>query len=353
MATAALSASDVWSVGGTDQPGQSNGDTLIEHWDGHTWSRVKSPNSPGSEVSSLDSITAISADDIWASGTGAAADGSVYGLMEHWDGTRWRAVDVPKNPASNVNYLQAVSAATTSDVWVAADYVNAEGVWIPYAEHWDGHVWSIVAVPQLPGSLQTFLTGVATVSADDAWVVGQVIDSSGTPVTLAEHWNGTKWEVVSTPNPAQAQASGFSAVDATSGGNVWAVGNATTSAGTDLTLVEHWNGKKWTLLPSPNGKGGGGSVLAAVSAVHGNDAWAVGESQQNSGRERTLIEHWDGREWAMVAGPDVGGAQATTLTGVSASSSKDAWATGSSYTSAGVASVLDLRWNGRKWRISR
>ena len=46
VSTAAVSPNDVWSVGGTDQPGHSNGKTLVEHWNGRSWTRVKSANSP-------------------------------------------------------------------------------------------------------------------------------------------------------------------------------------------------------------------------------------------------------------------------------------------------------------------
>lgn len=352
VATATLSEDDVWSVGGTDQPGHSHGGTLIEHWDGHRWRRVKSPNVRGAEVSSLNSISAVSPDDIWVSGGGADESGAVVNLMEHWDGHTWKAVDAPNNPASDINYLQSVSADSTGDAWAAADYVNAEGVWIPYAEHWNGHDWSIVSVPQPGGSLQTFLTGVVAIAPDDAWIVGQCIDSQGVPVTLTEHWNGTEWTVVSSPNPQGVQASGLSAADASTSGDVWAAGNSTTSAGRTKTLVEHWNGTEWSLVPSPNPQGGGGSTLDAITAGGSDATWAVGETQQNSGVEHTLILRWTGSEWVVVPSPNVEKAQASSLTGVSSTSATNAWATGSSYAKSGAAATLNLAWNGRHWKIS-
>jgi hypothetical protein len=52
-------------------------------------------------------------------------------------------------------------------------------------EHWNGTQWCRVPIPE-PGTSDG-LTGVATVSATDAWAVG----SYGTFKTLILHWDGT------------------------------------------------------------------------------------------------------------------------------------------------------------------
>src|SRR5581483_5666690 len=104
--------------------------------------------------------------------------------------------------------------------------------------------------------------------------------------------------------------------------------------------VEHWDGTTWSVVASPNPKGGLGATLASVSQYAGApDVWAVGEYQLNSGRERTLIEHWDGSGWAIVPSPNLKG-QESALDGVSATSPGNAWATGTSETKAGAASGL-------------
>jgi hypothetical protein len=351
-ATVALSARDVWSVGGTDQPGQSAGDTLVEHWNGQAWQRVRSPNAPGSQVSSLDSVSAVSPTDIWASGTGAGAEGVVYTLMEHWNGRSWSRVRTPDNPASQVNYLQAVSADSARDAWAAADYTNPQGVWIPYAEHWNGSRWSIVPVPGPAGSLQTFLTGVYAFSPKDAWLVGQCIDAAGVPVALAEHWNGRRWAVTRVPGPKGVSTTGFSAIAGRSPSDLWAVGNSTTASGDTPSLIEHWNGSRWSVTPSPNPRRGEGATLAAVGVDAAGGAWAAGATEESSGAGQTVALHWTGRAWTLVPTPSVRGAQAAQLNGISLTSADDAWATGSSYTASGRAVPLNLHWAGRRWVIS-
>lgn len=352
VATLSLSPHDVWSVGGTGQPGQTHGHTLIDHWDGTRWARVPSPDYPGVDVSSLNSISGTAGSDVWASGGGASDNGDVFDLMLHWNGKKWSRVDVPDHAGSTVNYLQAVSAHAWNNAWAAADYVDPQGVWIPYAEHWDGRSWKVVEVATPPGAMQTFLTGVFAAASDDVWLVGQCIDSSGVPVTFAERWNGRKWAVVQTPNPRGVQASGFSAIAGSRADNLWAVGNTATTSGSTRTLVEHWDGSTWAVVKSPNPRAGLGSTLASVTAAAPDDVWSVGESQLKSGRERTLIEHWDGATWSVVPSPNVAG-QESFLDGVSATSRRNAWATGSSQTQEGASHALNLRWDGSGWSISR
>jgi hypothetical protein len=76
--------------------------------------------------------------------------------------------------------------------------------------------------------------------------------------------------------------------------NAWAVGS---DAGTNggQTLVEHWNGAAWSVVPSPD-PGAGGDFLTAVSAVSPTDIWAVGE-YETGGQSKTLIVQWNGTTW--------------------------------------------------------
>ena len=83
--------------------------------------------------------------------------------------------------------------------------------------------------------------------------------------------------------------------------NVWAVGETTGvngSFGTGQTLIEHWDGTSWSVVTSPNAGGGSPSAaneLLRVAAISANDIWAVGRFlDPNTNVYRTLTEHWDG-----------------------------------------------------------
>jgi hypothetical protein len=73
--------------------------------------------------------------------------------------------------------------------------------------------------------------------------------------TLAEHWNGSKWTIVPTPNKGRTKQSNLSGVGGSSSSDVWAVGDYQSGpTGLDTsTLVEHWDGARWQVQPSANG----------------------------------------------------------------------------------------------------
>lgn len=101
---------------------------------------------------------------------------------------------------------------------------------------------------------------------------------------------------------------------------------------------------------SPN-PGTGNDTLNSAAAVSARSIWAVGSRQQGSGPARTLIEHWNGARWRIVASPDPGTATSSVLHGVAADSAGQAWAVGGDSLSGGQ--VLALRWNGVRWSVSK
>src|SRR5207253_10400789 len=59
-----VSASDCWAVGYYNNV--SAYQTLIEHWDGSSWTTVSSPNTNPTQQNLLRSVTCVSASDCWA-----------------------------------------------------------------------------------------------------------------------------------------------------------------------------------------------------------------------------------------------------------------------------------------------
>lgn len=189
-------------------------------------------------------------------------------------------------------------------------------------------------------------SGAAVTSACNAWAVGNY--QSGTAVnTLIDHWDGTAWSQVASPNPAGSDLNSLDAAAATSASNVWAVGTYNNEAKATLTLIEHWNGTTWTQVPSPNLAG---SSLQSVTATSASNAWAVGQ-YSNGSTQQALIEHWNGTTWTQVPSPSPGGATGTNaLFSVASISSSDALAVGY-YSDNDGATFLTLveHWNGTAW----
>jgi hypothetical protein len=141
------------------------------------------------------------------------------------------------------NKLLAVSAVSTGDVWAAGYYDNSFAD--PHqtlTEHWNGSAWQVVTSPNM-GPFPSTLDGVAAVSSSDVWAVGyySTVSSPYHYQTLTEHWNGMAWSVVSSPNAADDTNYLFG-IAQVSHGDVWAVGSYDDSSNyIREPLIERYN----------------------------------------------------------------------------------------------------------------
>jgi len=97
-----------------------------------------------------------------------------------------------------------------------------------------------------------------------------------------------------------------------SANNVWAVGSyENLYSQIHHALIEHWNGTKWSIVPSPKAPSYYyDTFLSAVTAISANNVWAVGDTcgipscgGGSSQNYSPLIEHWDGTSWSVAYGP--------------------------------------------------
>jgi hypothetical protein len=214
-------------------------------------------------------------------------------------------------------------------------------------------------VPAVPGNWQSAvspnvtsvnnqLLGVDAVSNNDVWTVGWAQDPNAPPYfhrTLIEHFNGSVWNIVTSPNKARDIVSELYSVSGTSSNDVWAVGSSNDGTLPSRTLIQHWDGAAWTIVssPSPDNQF---NELRGVAAISANDAWAVGYrgGTKNQTPIETLILHWNGVGWSQVTSPNVSGAN--QLFGVTAISAGDIWAVGSV-----SGAPLALHWDGTAWSV--
>jgi hypothetical protein len=289
---AAVTSNDVWAVGDVYYEISSCGNgrnfpTFIEHWDGVAWSIVPSPSPIHKR---LTGVAAISSNDVWAVGYSEPSINVTYTLTEHWDGSMWKVVPSP-SVQSQQTYFNAVTAVATDDVWAVGSYLKSPAnVAAPFAEHWDGTTWKIVPVPD-PGSGYSFLFGTSSSGAHEIWTTGYI--------DLAYRWDGANWN----PSPVPKTGGNLGGVFALPNGQAWAVGYQTSNCCVSFTLTELWDGKAWTAIPSPN-PSSTTNGLGAISGTGPTDLWAVGQYGGNNGADNaTLIEHWDGTAWTVVPSP--------------------------------------------------
>jgi hypothetical protein len=239
------------------------------------------------------------------------------------------------SPGVRDGELSAVAADTPSDAWAVGDQA-LEGL----IEHWDGSRWQVVTSPHLPSG--SALVGVSVTAADDAWAVGfwEGKYPAFRGFAIAEHWDGLGWSRVPTPGLRNLQG-----VAETSRNDVWAVGDDAGGA----AVVAHWNGSQWQVpvyLP--------GDDLRSVAALSPTDVWVGGVKSQTQA-PRYLELHWDGKRWSSYSqtlSPDDTGDPMIEAMG--ASGSRDVWAVGDDNgadgNGPGWAATVLLHWSGAGWR---
>ena len=327
----AVASDDVWGVG---VAGGSTG-PLIDHFDGSTWSQVDGPHLRHGILYGVAGTT----DDVWAVGTQQNAAHDLRPLAEHWDGTDWEIVPVmPAKPSLHISFqLNGVASLSPSDAWAVGVRFQpiSGGQARPVMFHWDGTSWTRVALPRTgPGSN---LLGISASGPDDVFAAGFTSDGSA----LLEHWNGRRWTIKGVLQPPADHAYVLYGISVVSSDDIWTVGSDANESGSgpDTTLTLHWDGQSWTRADSYTNPRRN-SELRSVEAFPSGDALATGRLPHTpSAKGQPLAEQWDGTRWNRLHTP-WGSRAPAELLGVSGVAPDDVWAVGHD---------VILHWDGTTW----
>jgi hypothetical protein len=310
---------------------------------------VPSPNAFAGN-NTLAGVSASSTTDAWAVGSLCCAfrHSGIGTLTEHWTGSAWAIVPSP-DTAFNDDELFAVADLAPGNAW-AVGLVKQAGFRSggPLVIHWNGTSWTTAT---LPSGLTGTLRAVSADSAGDVWAVGD--DAHGNAVVL--HFNGTTWSTSALPATSGGRL--LQGVKAFSPTDVWAVGDGVPNplSTATQTLVLHWNGTAWSVIASPN-PDPNSNILHAIDGRSSSDLWAVGQQAQDETvtgvppGTRTLAEHWNGQAWKAV--PSLNTGDNDTLNGVAASTATSVAAVGTDVLTGGAVPIqrtLVQKWNGTSW----
>jgi len=256
----------------------------------------------------VEGIAAISPRDVWAVGgidaksAAPGRTGSSFGLVEHYNGKNWCLIDTRGWPYS----YWGVTATSAGDVWVFGG---------PTFEHWNGHIWTGVRSPSIPGKSYG-PTLVSASSPNNVWVVYVDYQFGTERGNLVERWDGRTWELTLAPafQPTAYGPSAYPTALATlSATDTWLVGVANVPG--PQPWAAHWDGRRWqdTVLPrsaAPVGYSPGLQAACAepaykmgqmsVAAINSNDVWAIGNQIDAVSDTCPLAFHWDGVRWQQV-----------------------------------------------------
>ena len=274
-------------------------------------------------------------------GAGCGASSGLPGSSTPAAPLSWSIVSGSTPAGITDSLLNGVTCVSTSDCWAVGEYHDQT---LTRIAHDAGRGWNVVASPTPSGSTQVYLEAVTCTGASDCWAVGRYTQADdGDIQTLIEHYAGSDWSIVSSPNPSRSKWDELARVTCVSASDCWAGGAVTylsSYGGPDDVndnqfhpLIEHYSGSGWNIVSSPAPSGSTQLYLNGISCAGADDCWVVGYYNSapltSAANDQTLIEHDAGSGWSIVASPNPSGSANSQLSAVNCVSAGDCWAVGS------------------------
>jgi hypothetical protein len=232
--------------------------------------------------------------------------------------------------------FNAVSCTSAVRCTVVGDATAPGGRTVPLAERWNGRVWRVepIRTPPDGGSLES----VSCVAAGICTAVGYARTGrrADQMLPLAESSRGGEW--VSQKAVVRGVAAELTSVSCTTATFCMALGSPL-HAKVNGTLMERWDGHRWTQLATP-----GGRDMASLSCTA--PASCVAAGSDTAGDFGVYSEAWDGSAWGIQADGDGGSGESAAA--VSCTSPAACTVVGSGF-SYGLAPTAE-RWDGARWR---
>jgi len=329
--------------------------------DGRTAQPPQAPAPIGDSV--LSAVACLSPDSCIAVGSheqptpyfGARSAG-VRPLTVEWDGTTWhsRPGAIPRR-ARDAG-LNGVACASSMCMAVGEYRGRFKGD-RPLAESWDGKAWTL----RLPRKMRigeevedVVLDDVACVSATSCTAVGHFsyeMTFLGEAVApLIERWNGTAWRPERAANPQTFGDTKLKAVACPSPGRCVAVGFQQRPNRMVSTFAEIRDGNVWKVLPMRDPPGSPGAELSDVACPLPDRCIAVGSSVSRTGL-MSLVESWDGKRWTIEPTPTPAGSRSSTLTAIDCARHTECYAAGVYWQRSPIGRAFLAKWNGTGWTI--
>ncbi|MFN2582473.1 MAG: hypothetical protein ABR498_07015 [Candidatus Dormibacteria bacterium] len=183
-------------------------------------------------------------------------------------------------------------------------------VFAPAAASASSGTWTVVPAPSVSTTENNALNGVACASATECWAVGFAPAGALGNQPLIERYDGNTWTVAVGPNPTGSLFGDLQGVTCVAASNCWAVGQQGTGplgAQTVQTLVMHFDGSGWSVVASPNTSSSQTNALNGVTCTADAHCWAAGYADSGSGATaRPLTAFYDGATWRLVPSADPG-----------------------------------------------
>ncbi len=302
-------------------------ETVIDGWNGTSWSRQTSINpEPRQPLDHFESVSCASASTCLAVGVNA---NSSRGLLQSWSGgPTWTK---PFLESWN-HQLRGISCPSSTACMVVEKAFDGtvELKWdeLPGGAH--EHIWGPEqrAAPTPPGATEINLQGISCSSEVACTAVGSYLVGT-TYEPFALRWNGSSWTQQSGVPPAEGTSKeAMMSVSCPAATFCMSVGLSATGA-----AAEQWNGSTWQAINPGNPPGTAHPKFLSVSCVSATFCAAAG-SVSEGGRQRGLVETWNGSGWSRASLPNPEEKSQSGLNGVSCLSPRSCTAVGEYFSEA-------------------
>ena len=277
------SSTDQCMAVGSSSEGHDVFSPLVQQWDGRSWSPLSAPSGPDFFEDQLNGVSC----------TATSFCAAVGRVLDQWDGVSWSAASTGQ-PSLSEDLLGVSCTSATFCMAVGDTSPGSPSATTTLTERWDGATWTVVPSPD-EGSGDNSLSGVSCASPVLCLAVGTAV--AGTDQSLVEQWNGSAWSIDPSADNGLTQPNSLAAVSCPTTTFCAAVGSASNGEA-NQGLVEHWNGSTWTIVPSPDTSPSEAYSLGGVSCTSPSACEATG----------TQFETWDGTAWSFAAAQDAASA---------------------------------------------
>jgi hypothetical protein len=268
-------------------------------WNGRRW-RLTRPASPsGAQSSELLDVSCRTSSGCMAVGLYSNRSGRLRPMSEFWNGASWRLLSTPDARRATAGILDGIFCAGARCKAVGFFRTSPSHV-AGLAETWNGARWRVAAVPDPARATFTDVQDVSCESSSRCVAVGLAFTFGPTPRSVAELWRAGRWHRVkaAAKSPSGATLDGLSCPARS---RCVSVGESVTKAGRKL-LAEVWNGTRWRVLRTPQPAAKTSSFLNQVSCASARHCVAVGSRSGPDG-DLALAESWNGTTWRVLTAP--------------------------------------------------
>jgi len=262
----------------------------------------------------LSAITCPEVSTCWATGNVISKKTS-FGIIDRLSNGTWLS------DANSKLSLSGIDCPSPTSCWAVGSTLVLDYM-VPAALHYNGRSWTPVGVPAPAGTRTDYLTAVTCPSTTSCWAVGGIDGASSLGRALVEHYDGRSWSVVASPGPSNDSL--LNAISCTSATSCWAVGIANDFGRSPAvgSLIERWNGRSWSRANAPDVRNG----LYGVSCRWTSACFAIGSK----------LLQFSGGSWRVAPLVDI------SVSAIDCSSTASCWV----ITSFGGETQ---HWNGASW----